>query len=384
MNTPLPTSYRQMRSLITKTAGLKLYLEELPLPVLQANDVLVRIDAAPLNPSDIGLLFGTADLDTARTGGSTLHPTILADIRIERMTSMLRRLDQALPVGNEGAGTVVATGESAAARALAGKSVAAVAGAMYAEYRAIPADQCLLLPHDTTPEEGAAAFVNPMTALGMIDTMRREGHTALIHTAAASNLGQMLNRLCLTDQVMLVNVVRSDEQVSLLRSAGALHVCNSTSPDFNEQLTAAIVSTGATIAFDATGGGALADTLLGAMEVAASRNMQTYSRYGSSVHKQVYLYGGLDARPTQLNRNYGMAWSVGGWLVTSFMQKAGVDTLKILKSRIAGELKTTFSSRYSKRLTLNEVLSLDNIAAFRTMSTGQKYLITPNAAWASS
>jgi NADPH2:quinone reductase len=262
-----------MRSLVSKAGGLQLYLEELPMPVLQADEVMIRIEASPLNPSDIGLLFGTADAMTARLGGSTTRPVILADIGSGGMPSMLKRWDQSLPVGNEGAGTVVATGDSAAARALAGKSVATVAGAMYAEYRAVSADQCLVLPNGTTTAAGAAAFVNPMTALGMLDTLRREGHKALIHTAAASNLGQMLSRVCLKDNVPLVNVVRSAGQANLLREAGALYVCNSASPDFFEQLSDAIITTGATIAFDATGGGTLASTLLCAMEAAASKNM---------------------------------------------------------------------------------------------------------------
>ncbi len=379
MNTPSPATYLQMRSLVSKTGGLRLYLEELPMPVLQANEVLIRVEASPLNPSDIGLLFGTADVATARVGGSTARPVIFADVRSGGMPSMLRRLDQSLPVGNEGAGTVVTTGDSAAARALASRSVAAVTGGMYSEYRAVSADQCLLLPNGTTAAEGAAAFVNPMTALGMLDTLRREGHKALIHTAAASNLGQMLNRVCLEDNVPLVNVVRSDGQANLLREAGARYVCNSASPDFFEQLSDAIITTGATIAFDATGGGTLASTLLSAMEAAASKNMPGYSRYGSNVHKQVYLYGGLDTRPTELLRDYGMAWSLGGWFVGSFMQKADLVTLSALKSRIAGGLKTTFASRYTKTVTLAEILSLDNIAAFSTMSTGQKYLVTPTS-----
>ncbi len=341
MYTHSPTTYLQMRSLVGKAGGLQLYLEELPMPALQANEVMIRVEAAPLNPSDIGLLFGTADLTTARLGGSATRPIILADIRSSGMPS---------------------------------------SGAMYAEYRAVSADQCLVLPNGTTAVEGAAAFVNPMTALGMLDTLRREGHKALIHTAAASNLGQMLNRVCLQDNVPLVNVVRTAEQANLLREAGALHVCNSASPDFFEQLSGAIITTGATIAFDATGGGTLASTLLSAMEAAASKNMTGYSRYGSNVHKQVYLYGGLDARPTSLLRDYGMAWSVGGWFVGSFMQKTDVVTLNALKSRIAGELKTTFMSRYTRKLTLTEVLSLGNIAAFSTMSTGQKYLVTPTSA----
>ena len=379
MTTAIPTTYLQLRSLVTEAGGLRLHLEEQPIPVPREDEVLVRVEAAPLNPSDMGLMFGSADLASARLGGSASRPEILADLRVGGLPSMYKRLGQSLPLGNEGAGTVVATGDSPAAQRLAGKAVAALAGGMYAEYRVVAADQCLRLPDGTSASEAAAAFVNPMTVLGMLDTLRREGHTALIHTAAASNLGQMLNRVCLQDGVPLVNVVRSEDQATLLRTAGASYVCNSAAPDFLDQLTDAIARTGATLAFDATGGGTLASTLLSAMEAAASRDMKTYSRYGSTVHKQVYLYGGLDTRPTELARDYGMAWSIGGWLVMSFMQRAGVATLNALKSRIAGELKTTFRSHYTGTFGLTEVLTLANVAAFRRMSTGQKYLLTPSA-----
>ena len=294
------------------------------------------------------------------------------------MRNMAGRLDQSLPVGNEGAGVVVETGASDAARALMGKKVAMLGGAMYSQYRSIAAEQCLLLPEDATLAEGASAFVNPMTALGMLDTMRREGHSAIVHTAAASNLGQMLHRLCAAENIKLVSIVRSGDQESLLRGMGAGHVCNTQSPRFAEELTDAIAATGATIAFDAVGGGPLAGQILRCMELAASRNLRSYSRYGSTVHKQVYLYGGLDPRPTELVRDYGMAWGIGGWLVMNFMQKVGAASVAKLKQRIANELRTTFLSKYSKEIALAEILQLEVIAAYRKRETGQKYLVNPN------
>jgi NADPH2:quinone reductase len=293
------------------------------------------------------------------------------------MKTMAARLDQSLPVGNEGAGVVVETDSSDAARALQGRKVAMLGGAMYSQFRSIAADQCLPLPGEVSVAEGASAFVNPMTALGMIDTMRREGHTAIVHTAAASNLGQMLHRLCTAENIELVNIVRSDDQEALLRGMGAGYVCNARSPHFIEELTDAITATGATIAFDAVGGGPLAGQILRAMEVAASRTIKTYSRYGSTVHKQAYLYGGLDPRPTELVRDYGMAWGIGGWLVMNFMQKVGPGVVAKLKERIASELRTTFLSKYSNEISLADMLQLEVIAAYRKRETGQKYLVNP-------
>jgi NADPH2:quinone reductase len=236
----------------------------------------------------------------------------------------------------------------------------------------------LALPPGATAADGASSFVNPLTALGMIGTMQREGHKALVHTAAASNLGQMLNRLCLKDRIGLVNIVRKQEQQDLLKAAGAIHVCRTDSPTFMQDLTEALVTSGATLAFDAIGGGPLAGQILTCMEAAANRNAKTYSRYGSTTHKQVYLYGSLDMNPTVLNRNYGMAWGIGGWLLTPFIEKIGPAAFQALKQRVAAELKTTFASHYSKEISLVEALQLDIIAAYSKRSTGQKYLVTPN------
>jgi NADPH:quinone reductase len=256
--------------------------------------------------------------------------------------------------------------------------VAILGGAMYSQYRCIKAVQCLVLPPGTTPAEGASCFVNPLTALGMVATMRAEGHTALVHTAAASNLGQMLNKICLKDGVGLVNIVRRPEHVDLLKKLGAVHVCNSSSPTFMDELTDALVATGATVAFDAIGGGTIAGQILTAMEAAANKTAKEYSRYGSTVHKQVYIYGGLDRGPTQFSRTFGMAWGVGGWLLTPFLQKIGFEAAQKLRERVAAEIKTTFASTYTKEISLAEALRLKEIAVYSKMATGAKYLINPS------
>jgi NADPH:quinone reductase len=248
---------------------------------------------------------------------------------------------------------------------------------MYAQYRCVDVAFCLELPAGTPAVDGASSFVNPMTALGMVETMRRENHVALVHTAAASNLGQMLNRLCISDDVPLVNVVRRPEQADLLRSAGATYVCNSTAPDFMADLTTALKETSATLAFDAVGGGRLASQILTCMEAAASAG-GGYSRYGSAVHKQVYIYGSLDRGPTELTRNFGMAWGVGGWLLTPFLQQIGLDGIARLRSRVAAELTTTFASSYTDQVSLAGALALDALTSYARQATGQKYLIRPN------
>jgi NADPH2:quinone reductase len=305
-------------------------------------------------------------------------PVVTGPISPEAMRAMAARVGQPMPVGNEGAGVVIAAGSSPAAQALLGKTVSMVGGAMYAQYRCVHLAQCLPLPEGTTPEDGASWFVNPMTALAMVETMRAEGHTALVHTAAASNLGQMLQKICLEDGVGLVNIVRKPEQAAILRELGAKHVCDSSTPSFLDDLVAAIDATGATIAFDAIGGGKLASQILTAMEIAASRKAGAYSRYGSSVHKQVYIYGTLDRSPTVLNRTFGFAWGVSGFLLTPFLQKAGAETRERMRSRVAAELKTTFASKYARRISLREALSPEVIALYGKQSTGEKYLITPH------
>ena len=367
----------QLRSLVRPDATLELSLAEVPLPEPATPDeVVLRMEAAPLNPSDLGSLFGGADMGRAQTTGSADRPVVTAPLSPAAMATMAARVGESMPVGNEGAGTVVAAGASPAAQALLGRRVAALGGAMYAEYRAVPTAQCLPLPEGTSAADGASCFVNPLTALGIVDTMRSEGHSALVHTVGASNLGQMLNRICLKDGVPLVNIVRRPEQAELLRAQGATHVVVSSSPDFSAELTEAIADTGATLAFDAIGGGRLAGELLVAMETAILRRQgPTYSRYGSEVHKQVYVYGSLDRGPIELVRGFGMAWGVGGWLLFPFLEKAGPEREKQLKQRVADELTTTFASHYTRELTLAQVLSLDAIADYGRMATGEKALI---------
>jgi NADPH2:quinone reductase len=377
--TATPQRGLQMRSLVKPDGELELALHSVEVAPPQPTEVVVRVEAAPINPSDIGLLFGAADVDhTLATAGSGAQAKATARVPERLMRAMAGRAGQALPCGNEGAGTVVAAGSSPAAQALLGTTVAMLGGAMYAQYRTISEDQCLVLPPGTKPAEGASCFVNPLTALGMVETMRREHHKALVHTAAASNLGQMLNRICIADGVPLVNIVRKPEQAALLREAGAKYVCDSSAPSFLSDLTQALVATGATIAFDATGGGKLAGQILGCMEAALLSQAKEYSRYGTSTHKQVYLYGGLDTSPTEFNRNFGMAWGIGGWLLMPFLQRIGPHAAQALKQRVASELKTTFASHYSREISLSEALRRDVILGYWKRATGEKYLINPS------
>jgi len=370
----------QLRSLVKANGELELSLVEIATPRPQADEVVIRVEASPINPSDIGLLLASADMMSATQSGSSASPVIKARIPATAMKSMERRLDQSMPVGNEGAGIVVSAGSSNEAQALLGKTVAVLGGAMFSQYRCVNARDCLILPEGTTPAEGASCFVNPLTSLGMVETMRMEGHTALVHTAAASNLGRMLNRICIKDDIGLVNIVRKPEQEALLRDLGARHVCNSSAATFTHDLTHALISTGATLAFDAIGGGELAGQILNAMEAAAISSSKEYSRYGSSIYKQVYVYGALEPGPIVLKRNFGMAWGIGGWLLWPFMQKIGRPAVQRLCERIVAELKTTFASHYTKEVSLAEALSLREIAVYGKRGTGEKYLINPNKA----
>ena len=344
-----------------------------------ANEVLVRVEASPINPSDLGLLIASADMTTATVAGKPERPVVTASIGDAALGTLSARLDKSLAVGNEGAGTVVAAGSSSAAQALIGKTVAIAGGAMYSQYRAVDASACLVLPDGATARDGASSFVNPMTALGMTETLRREGHSGLVHTAAASNLGQMLVKLCQMDGIPLVNIVRKPEQEQLLRSLGASYVCNSASPSFATDLVEALKATSATLAFDATGGGTLASQILNGMEEAANSTAAEYSRYGSNVHKQVYIYGALDTSPTVLTRNFGMAWGIGGWLLTSFIQSAGAETFGRLRARVAAELTTTFASSYTREVSLAGMLNPDAFNEYVKRATGEKFLVTPHA-----
>jgi NADPH:quinone reductase len=378
MNAQKHLEFLQLRSLAKSNGEMELSLVTTTIAPPGADEVIVRIDAAPINPSDLGLLLANADWSHARVSGTADRPAVTTDISPNAVQAMKARIDISMPVGNEGAGRVIEGGSSQAAQALVGKTVAVLGGAMYSQYRCVNVNQCLVLPEGATAADGASCFVNPLTALGMVGTMRREGHKALVHTAAASNLGQMLNRLCIADHIGLVNIVRKQEQQELLKAAGAAHVCRTDSATFLKDLTDALVATGATIAFDAIGGGPLAGQILGCMEAAVNRGATVYSRYGSTTHKQVYLYGSLDMSPTTLNRNYGMAWGIGGWLLTPYIEKIGPLAFQELKERVAKELKTIFASHYSQEISLAEALQPQIIAAYSKRATGQKYLINPN------
>jgi NADPH2:quinone reductase len=368
----------ELRSKIKKEGKLEISLAAVPIPEPAEDEVLVRVEASPINPSDLGLLFGMADMGTATVTGSGTDAVVSADVPANIMKAMGARMDQSLAVGNEGAGVVVKAGSSEIAQELMGKTVSILGGAMYAQYRCIKAKQCLLMHEGVTPAEGASCFVNPLTALGMVETMRLEGHTALVHTAAASNLGQMLNKICIKDGVDLVNIVRKQEHVDLLEGLGAKYVCNSSKDSFMDDLVAALVATGATIAFDATGGGKLAGQILTAMEISANKTAKEFSRYGSTTHKQVYIYGGLDRSPTTFNRAFGMAWGLGGWLLTPFLIQIGPEEAEKLRQRVAAEVKTTFASSYTAEVSLAEALTLESIGVYGKQATGEKYLINPS------
>ena len=372
-----PRTGLQLRSLVTADGELRLSLEHVDIPVPRADEIIVRLEATPINPSDLGTLLGAADPASAVLSGTTERPVATLRIPDAARKAMSVRAGNSMPVGNEGAGVVVAAGSSDAAQALLRRPVAVLGGAMYSQFRCVPVQDCLALPEGATPADGASAFINPLTALGMVETMRREGHNALVHTAAASNLGQMLNRLCLKDGIALVSIVRKPEQVTLLRGQGAVHVVDSSAPTFLADLTDAVVATGATLAFDATGGGRLASQILSAMEAALTKDTPHIGRYGSPTHKQVYLYGGLDTSPTEIVRSFGMAWGIGGWLVFPFMQTLGVPAAAALKARVAAELTTTFASRYARTVSLAEALQPAVIAAYGKRATGEKFLINP-------
>jgi NADPH:quinone reductase-like Zn-dependent oxidoreductase len=373
----MTTSYQQLFSTLTTEGELRLEMKEIEMPTPGENQVVIRVEATPINPSDLGVMFGWADMANAKTAGCGNDTVLAAPVSEAGMKVMAARVGQSLPIGNEGAGTVVATGSGDYAKSLDGKVVAAMGGGMYGQYRCVDAGACLPLQEGHTAKDGASCFVNPLTALCMIETMKSEGHTALVHTAAASNLGQMLNRICKDDGVDLVNIVRKDEQAQLLRDMGAKYVVNSSAETFMADLTDAIHATGATLAFDATGGGTLASSILSAMEAAAARTPGAYSIYGSVKHKQVYLYGGLDTSATTLNRGYGMAWGVGGWLLPNFLAKAGMEVAGRLRARVASELKTTFASHYTHEISLTEALDSEVMKQYNAKATGQKFLVCP-------
>ena len=373
----LPASYAQMLSTVNSNGELRLALAQVDMPTPGPDEVVIKIEATPINPSDLGVMFGWSTMTDASTSGSGKDSVLTAPVSPQGMQIMKARIDQSLPVGNEGAGTVVAAGDSELATSLMGKVVAVMGGGMYAEYRCVKANMCLPLLPGNTAKDGASSFINPLTSLAMLETMRMEGHTALVHTAAASNLGQMLNRICIADGVELVNIVRKEEQAEILRSLGAKYIVNSSSEDFMSELTNAIHATGATLAFDATGGGMLASNILSAMEAAAARTPGAYSIYGSIKHKQVYLYGGLNTSETTLTRGYGMAWGVGGWLLPNFMARVGMKVVMGLQARVAKELTTTFASHYTNEVSLEEALQAETVGSYIAKATGEKFVICP-------
>jgi NADPH2:quinone reductase len=378
MSDPLPTSSVQLRSLVTDAGTLELSLVDVPIPPLGADEVLVRVEAAPINPSDLGLLLAGADVASAAVSGTSERPVVTAPLAEGALRALAGRVGKSLTVGNEGAGTVVAAGSSGDAQSLLGRTVAVAGGSMYSQYRAVNSALCLALPDGASAMDGASSFVNPLTALGMIETMRREGHRGLVHTAAASNLGQMLVKLCLEEDVPLVAIVRKPEQAELLRSIGAVHVCDSSMPTFMTDLIDALKLTSATLAFDATGGGKLVSQILTAMEAAANTSGGEYSRYGSTVHKQVYIYGGLDPSPTLLTRNFGFAWGVGGWLLTPFLGSIDLETFGRLRARVAAGLTTTFASSYTDTVSFVQLLDSLILSQTAKQATGEKYLVEPN------
>lgn len=374
----LPDTMREIRTLVTADGQLQLSLASVAVPTPGAGEVLVQVQGAPINPSDLALLVAMADLSQAVATGTADDPLTTAPVPERVLAGLQARVGQSLPVGNEGCGVVVAAGESPEAQALIGQTVAFVGGASYAEYRTVPVMMCLPLPAGTTPQQGASSFVNPLTALGFVETMKLDGHTAIVHTAAASNLGQMLVRICQEDGVELVNIVRKPEQVALLRSLGATHVVDSSAPTFRADLTDALRATGATLAFDAIGGGRLGGQILSCMEAVASSSLGAYNRYGSDVYKQLYIYGMLDPSPTEIVRNFGFSWGVAGWLLTPFLGRVGLEGLIRMRERVVSGLTTTFASHYAGELSLAGALAPEALRTYSRMATGEKYLIRPD------
>ena len=371
---------KEIRSEITSEGKLNLSIVTSDVPTPGDDDVLIKVEASPINPSDLGLLISfAADLDSISSQGSGEDTVTTMGIHPGLMQSMKPRIDKSMKVGNEGGGVIIDAGKNV--KNLIGKTVGVAGGAMYSQYRCLPAMSCLVMNEGTTSAEAASSFVNPLTALGFTETMKLENHTALVHTAAASNLGQMLVKICLADDIPLVNIVRKEEHVELLKNLGARYICNTSDENFMKNLIDCLVETGATLGFDATGGGnegKLAGQILSAMEVAANKNATEYSRYGSDTYKQVYIYGGLDPTPTVLNRSFGLSWGLGGWLLTPFIGRVGTEKFQEMRDRVAREITTTFASSYTKEVSLEEMLEPDAIKTYAKQATGTKYLVTPH------
>ncbi len=370
------TQSKQLFSLISSDGELSFLLKEASVPTPKSHEVVVKMEAAPINPSDMWPMFGPADLREASLSddGLTLNAPVHSSI-IPRIKS---RLDQTLPVGNEGAGTVVAAGDNPHAQAMIGKTVAVLSGATYSEFCCVPMQACIVHNEGTTARQAASSFVNPLTALSMVETMRLEGHTALVHTAAASSLGIMLNKICIQAGVDLVNIVRKQEQVDMLKAIGAKYVVNSSAESYKKDLYKAIEATGATLAFDATGGGTLVSDILTAMEMVGSKDATGFNTYGSAELKQVYIYGGLDISPSVLNRAYGMTWGIGGWLLMRFLGKLDVKDVLAMHRRVADEINTTFALEFSDEISLEQAMQPQHIARYYAKKTGVKYFINPS------
>ena len=372
-------SSKEIRSMVTSEGNIEISIAYVDMPIPGDDEVLIEVHAAPINPSDLGLLLSfAADLSTINVSGSGDETITSMKIHPALMGAMKPRIDQSMPVGNEGSGVVVDAGTNT--KEFIGKTVGLAGGSMYSQYRCVPAANCLVMEEGTSPAEAASSFVNPLTALAFIETMKMENHTAIVHTAAASNLGQMLVKICKDDDIPLVNIVRKQEQVDLLKDIGAEHICNTSDPDFMESLVSALVATGATLGFDATGGGnngELPGQILAAMEVAANKMAKEYSRYGSDTYKQVYIYGGLDQSPTILKRSYGMSWGLGGWLLTPMIGRIGMEKFQAMRARVAKEIKTTFASTYANEVSFEEMLQPETIKSYAKQATGQKYLVNP-------
>ena len=371
---------KEIRSTVTSEGNIELSITKAERPIPSADEVLIKVEAAPINPSDLGLLLSfAADLSSISTSGSEDETVTSMKIHPALMGSMKSRLNQSMQAGNEGAGIIIDAGENA--KELIGKTVGLAGGAMYSQYRCVPAASCLVMDEGTSSAEAASSFVNPLTALSFVETMKMENHTALVHTAAASNLGQMLVKICKDDGIPLVNIVRKSEQVDLLKNLGAEYICNTSDESFMDDLVNALVITGATLGFDATGGGnngELPGQILSAMEIAANKTAKEYSRYGSDTYKQVYIYGGLDQSPTVLKRAYGMSWGLGGWLLTPMIGRIGMEKFGQMRMRVAKEIKTTFASSYAEEISFEEMLQPETIKSYAKQATGKKYLVNPH------